>query len=189
MPVATIAAGEVLHRIHGKTVAARWYGRRDATWRWDDPEGGFGVLYLGRTLTGPFAETLLRTPHERDVLWDQIARRRAASFTTTRTLRLARLHGPGLAWFGTTVAGVSADFDPVRHPGAYRIPQQIAARIHHTTALDGIQYRSRFDSDEFCVALFERADDGLALTSEGVALPKDWAEDVLAERGYSLIEL
>jgi len=189
IPVATIATGRVLHRVHGATVAARWYGRKDATWRWDDPDGKFGVLYLGKTLIGPFAETLLRTPKDRDVLWDQIARRRAASFTTTRPLRLAKVHGPGLGWFQTTAAGVSADFDPVDNPGAYTVPQQISAEIYKTTSLDGIQYRSRFDSDELCIALFDRADTALSLNAEGVAIPKEWTRKLLADRGYRLIEL
>lgn len=189
MPVATIATGRVLHRVHGATVAAKWYGRKDATWRWDDPDGKFGVLYLGKTLVGPFAETLLRTPKDRDVLWDQVARRRAAGFTTTRPLRLAKVHGPGLGWFQTTTAGVSADFDPVDNPGAYAVPQQISAEIYKTTNLDGIQYRSRFDSDELCIALFDRSDTALSLNAEGVAIPKEWARKLLADRGYRLIEL
>lgn len=189
MPVATIATGRVLHRVHGAMVAARWYGRRDATWRWDDPEGKFGVLYLGKTLVGPFAEALLRTPKDRDVLWDQVARRRDASFTTTRPVRLAKVHGPGLGWFKTTTAGVSADFDPVDNPGAYAAPQQIAADIYKSTSLDGIQYRSRFDSGELCVALFDRADAAISLNAEGVLLGKDWTRRLLADRGYTLIEL
>lgn len=188
MPVATIATGRVLHRIHGSAVAARWYGRKDATWRWDDPDRKFGVLYLGKTLVGPFAETLLRAPAERDVLWEQIARRRSASFTTMQPVRLAKVHGPGLAWFRTTSAGVSADFDPVDNPAAYGVPQQIAAQVFHDTDLDGIQYRSRFDSDEFCVALFDRADGAISLNSEGNPIPKEWAEKLLCSRGYNLIE-
>ncbi len=187
--MATIATGRVLHRVHGATVAAKWYGRKDATWRWEDPDGKFGVLYLGKTLVGPFAETLLRTPLDRDVLWDQVARRRAASFTTTRPIRLAKVHGPGLGWFRTTTAGVSADFDPVDNPGAYAVPQQISAEIYNTTRLDGIQYRSRFDSDEFCIALFDRADAAISLNAEGVPIGKDWNRTVLADRGYTLIEL
>jgi len=70
-PIAGIAKDAVLHRVHGEVRAARWYGRRDGTSRWDDPDGGFGVLYLGRSPVGAFAETLLRTPTDRDVLWSR----------------------------------------------------------------------------------------------------------------------
>jgi len=189
MPVATIATGKVLHRVHGAAVAARWYGRKDATWRWDDPDGNFGVLYLGKTLIGPFAETVLRTPRDREVLWDQVAKKRSASFATTRPIRLAKVHGPGLGWFRTTAAGVAADFDPVASPGAYVVPQQISADIYRNTGLDGIQYRSRFDTDELCIALFDRADAALSLRAEGVPIARDWTRELLNDRGYTLIEL
>ena len=58
-------AGEELYRIHAARREARYYGNRDGTWRWDDPNGGYGVLYVGLTQAGPFAETLLRRPAEK----------------------------------------------------------------------------------------------------------------------------
>ncbi|MEG8219607.1 RES family NAD+ phosphorylase [Sphingomonas sp. HH69] len=189
MPVATIAAGQTLHRVHGASVPARWYGRKDATWRWDDPQGRYGVLYLGKSLTGPFAESLLRTPADRAVLWDRVQQKRAAAFVTTRTMRLAKLHGPGLAWFQTTAAGVSADFDPAIHRDAYATTQTISALVHAETALDGIQYRSRIDTDQLCVALFERADSAIGLVTENLPIGKDWTRKILKPRGYELIEL
>ncbi len=189
MPLARIAAGQVLHRVHAASASARWYGRKDATWRWDDPARNYGVLYLGKTLIGSLVETALRSPHDPMVLWDQVQKKRAAGFETTRPLRLAKLHGPGLAWFRTTVAGISADFDPAENPGAYTTTQRISAMVHATTDIDGIQYRSRFDNDQLCVAFFERADDALRLTQQGVDLPKLWVKEVLAQRGYTLLEV
>ncbi len=188
-PVATIATGKVLHRVHGSSVKARWYGRKDASWRWDDPAGVFGVLYLGKTLVGPFAETLLRAPKDRDILWDRVQQKRAATFTTTRPLKLAKLHGEGLAWFETTAAAIAADVGPTGAASAYATPQAIAAHVHGQTALDGIQYRSRFDNDELCVALFERADAALVLNGEGDPIDKAWVKKTLTSRGYKLIEL
>ena len=61
-PTTVVAAGETLHRVHAANRGARFYGKRDATWRWDDPGRSYGVLYLGLTQDGPFAETLLRRP-------------------------------------------------------------------------------------------------------------------------------
>jgi hypothetical protein len=144
-PTATIAAGEVLHRVHAASREARFYGRKDATWRWDDPARGFGVLYLGQTPVGPFAETLLRRPAQRAVLWSEVAKRRLARF---RTLR-----GPGLGWFGITIAEIAAGYDKEANPIAYETTQAISARVYRETGLDGIQYRSRFDTDELCIAL------------------------------------
>lgn len=94
-PTAEIAAGEVLHRVHTATNDARFYGRRDATWRWDDPARIFGVLYLGRTQVGPFAETLLRRPNHRTLVWSEVAKRRFATFRTLEPLRLADMQSDG----------------------------------------------------------------------------------------------
>nr|WP_277949228.1 RES domain-containing protein [Sphingobium sp. LB126] len=65
----------------------------------------------------------------------------------------------------------------------------MSAEIYSTTSLDGIQYRSRFDNDELCIALFDRADAAISLDTEGVAIAKDWTRTVLGDRGYTLIEL
>ena len=180
-PIARITKGAVLHRVHGKARAARWYGRRDATSRWDDPDGDFGVLYLGRSPIGSFAEAMLRTPTDRDVLWSRTEQKRQAAFRLLEPLQLAKLHGEGLAWFEVTAAQI-AESD-------YTVPQSLARRIHAVFPVDGIQYRSRFDNDELCVALFDRADANLELLTEGEAIDKAWARQTLTRRGYRLIDL
>jgi len=180
-PVARIAKGAVLHRVHGEGRAARWYGRRDGTSRWDDPDGDFGVLYLGRSPTGAFAETLLRTPADRDVLWSRAEQKRQAAFRTLEPLQVAKLHGEGLAWFGVTAAQI-AEAD-------YVVPQSLSRKIHAVFPVDGIQYRSRFDNDELCVALFDRADAKLELLAEAEPIDKAWARQTLNRRGYRLIDL
>jgi len=181
VPTARIAKGIVLHRVHGEARAARWYGRRDATSRWDDPDGDFGVLYLGRSPVGAFAETLLRTPTDRDVLWSRAQKRRGATFKLLEPLQLAKLHGEGLAWFEVTADQIAE--------GDYTVPQSLARRIHAVFPVDGIQYRSRFDNDELCVALFDRADAKLDLVAEGEPIDKDWTRRILARRAYRLIDL
>lgn len=186
-PVARINAGQILHRMHQPPYGARYFGNRDATWRWDDPDCNYGVMYLGRTEIGPFAETLLRTPSDRDVLWDRVEKKRFASFALTRTVRLAKLHGPGLAWFRTTIADVAAHFDPATHPYGYDTPQRISAWVHKNTGLDGIEYLSRFDTDHRCVALFDRAGDALKDRTSDESVDRAWARKVLSARGYNLI--
>jgi len=178
--MARVAEGGLLHRVYGEARAPRWYGRRDATSRWDDPEGDFGGLYLGRSPIGAFAETLLRTPTDRDVLWTRVQQKRQATFKVLAPLRLAKLHGEGLAWFGVTAAQIAA--------ADYTLPQGLDRRVHATLPADGIQYRSRFDNDELCVALFDRADAKLDLVAQGAPIDKLWTRQVLARRGYRLIE-
>lgn len=180
-PITRIANGAVLHRVHGESREARWYGRNDATWRWDDPDCDYGVLYLGRSPVGALAETLLRTPADRDVLWSRAQQKRQARFRLLEPLQLAKLHGEGLAWFGVTAAEIAE--------GDYTVPQGISQRVHAVFPVDGIQYRSRFDNDQLCVALFDRADAKLELVVEGVSIDKLWASQVLSQRGYRLIDL
>lgn len=180
-PLARVARDKVLHRVHGEGRTARWYGRRDGTSRWDDPDGEFGVLYLGRSPVGAFAETMLRTPTDRNVLWSRAEQKRQAAFRPLKPLRLAKLHGEGLAWFGVTAAQI-AESD-------YSVPQALSRRIHDDFPVDGIQYRSRFDNDELCVALFDRADAKLEILAERLRIDKAWAGRTLTRRGYRLIDL
>jgi hypothetical protein len=179
-PEIVIAEGELLHRVHGRARIARWYGRRDATWRWDDPEKHFGVLYLGRSLVAAFSETLLRAPWDRDVLWSHVLQKRRALFKVIEPLRLAKLHGEGLAWWQVTATDIDGP--------DYGRPQSISGRVNALLPVDGIQYRSRFDNDELCVALYDRADDKVELVSEGASLDRAWTVDVLTGHGYRLIE-
>lgn len=188
-PTAQVAKGEVLHRVHAVSHGARFYGRRDAPWRWDDPAGGYGVLYLGRTPVGPFAETLLRRPEQRTLIWSEVAKRRLARFRLAAPLLLAGLYGKGISWFGVTIARIAADHDGITYPGTYADTQTISALVHEHTGLDGIQYRSRFDPDHLCIALFDRADRKIELVEEDGPISRAWVDDLLQPRGKLVVDL
>lgn len=76
--ITDVAVGETLHRVHAAGNGARFYGKRDGTWRWDDPSCNYGVLYVGLTQDGPFAETLLRRPDQKAVVWSEVEKQRFA---------------------------------------------------------------------------------------------------------------
>ncbi len=187
-PITAIAAGEILYRVHAASNTSRFYGKRDGTWRWDDPAGKYGVLYVGLTQDGPFAETLLRRPNQKIVIWSEVEKRRFARFITTEPLRLADVHGKGLGWEGVTVAEVAADHDGKTYPGAYANTQGISAGIHAATDLDGIAYRPRLDPDQLCVALFDRADHKVELVAEGELIDRAWVDDMLESRGKYVVD-
>ncbi len=187
-PTTDVAAGETLHRVHAAGNGARFYGKRDATWRYDDPTSKYGVLYVGLTQDGPFAETLLRRPDQKTVVWSEVEKRRFARFRTTEPLRLADVHGKGLSWEGVTVAEIAADHDGKTFPGAYARTQAISAGIHATTDLDGIAYRSRLDPDQLCVALFDRADHKIDLVEEGQPIDRAWVDDLLEPWGKHVVD-
>lgn len=187
-PTTDVAVGETLHRVHAAGNGARFYGKRDGTWRWDDPAGKYGVLYVGLTQDGPFAETLLRRPDQKAVVWSEVEKRRFAHLRTTEPLRLADVHGKGLGWEGVTVAQVAADHDGKTYPGAYATTQDISARVHAATDLDGIAYRSRLEPDQLCVALFDRADHKVELVDEGKPIDRAWVDDLLEPRGKYVVD-
>ena len=187
-PTTDVAAGETLHRVNADGNGARFYGKRDGTWRWDDPAGKYGVLYVGLTQEGPFAETLLRRPGQKAVVWSEVEKRRFARFQTTEPLRLADVHGKGMGWEGVTVTEVAADHDGKTYPGAYAKTQGISAGIHVATDLDGIAYRSRLDPDQLCVALFDRADYKIELVEEGEPIDRAWVDDLLEPRGKHVVD-
>ena len=188
-PTTDVATDETLYRVHAADHSAHFYGKREATWRWDDPDRNYGVLYLGLTQDGPFAETLLRRPAQRAVLWSEVEKRRFARFRATEPLRLADVHGKGLGWEGVTVAEVATDHDGKTYPGAYARTQKISTEIHATTDLDGIAYRSRLDPDQLCVALFDRADHKIELVDEGAPIDRGWVDDLLEPRGKHVVDL
>lgn len=188
-PITKVAVGEALYRIHVANLNARFYGKRDGTWRWDDPAGGYGVLYVGLTQEGPFAETLLRRPAEQAVVWSEVEKRRWARFRTIDPLRLADVHGKRIIFQGTTVAQVSGDHDGKKYPGAYANAQAISAEIHATTDLDGIAYRSRLEPDQLCLALFDRADHKIELVESGLRIDRAWVDDLLESHGKYVIDI
>jgi hypothetical protein len=73
-----------------------------------------------------------------------------------RDLRLVPLHGSSLARLGVTAELAS---------GSDYVASQVWSRVlwEHKDEPDGILYRSRHDDSAFCVALYNRAKDGLAM--------------------------
>lgn len=188
-PSTDVAVGEVLHRLHAANRGARYYGRLDGTWRWDDPDHVYGVLYAGKTQEGPFAETMLRRLKQTDIVWSEVEKRRWASFRVIKPLHLADMHGKGLSWQGVTVAAVAADHDGKTYPGIYAKTQAISAEVHSTTDLDGIAYRSRFDPDQLCIALFDRADHKIELIHEGDSIDRGWVDTLLHGHGKQVVDV
>jgi hypothetical protein len=75
----------------------------------------------------------------------------------TREIRLVQLHGPGLGRLSITAATVH---------GPHDICRSLAFELwKHPKQIDGIAYRSRFDNDEICIALFDRASDAVVIDS------------------------
>jgi hypothetical protein len=152
-----LPAGSLLWRIHRSAVEPVWFGPAPGEPprnRFDAPAGEFRVCYLGDSPEVSFTETLIRQPHGRLLTRAQLDERSMSRIPLLRAVKLARFHGPGLVRLG-----LGAD---VAHGHPYERCQEIAGELwKHPDAVDGLEYRSRWDNDRLCIALFDRAADAL----------------------------
>jgi hypothetical protein len=166
LPTVRVPAGRQLWRLHRKGQAALWFGPDHETGprnRFDAPGGEFGICYLGDSPEVCVAETIIRQPTSRMVPRARLAERAIVRIPVLRELRLVRVHGPGLVRIG-----IGAD---VAHGHPYDRCQELALSFwNHPDEVDGIEYRSRWDNDRFCFALFDRAADALDTPDQSLDL-------------------
>jgi hypothetical protein len=162
----TLPAGSQLWRIHRNDRGVVWFGPAPGSPprnRFDAPSGEYRVCYFGDSPEVAFAETSIRGQRIRTVTRAQLEEQSATSIPCLRELRLARLHGAGLVRLGIGAEVVHA------HP--YAECQALALDLwEHSAMVDGIQYRSRWDNDRLCIALFDRAQDVLGVPERGMRL-------------------
>ena len=137
--------------------------KRQKAYRFDAPNGEFGVMYCAFTLEVCFAETLLRTrayrrPADEPTLIDEteIRSKGVAQLrgSVGQQLILADLTGSGLV-------RLRADGSISTVP-RYSVPRQWALALwEHPKRVDGIRYVSRFMNSQLAVALFDRCEDRL----------------------------
>lgn len=126
---------------------------RTGQWRYDDPQGSFGVLYVAADFEGAFVEGCL---HDAAVgrisplLSERYLERRCmAKIRFAGPLKLVDLSGPGLAAIGADARLCSGD---------YRVAQRWSRALWcHPQQPDGILYLSRHNPKLACAAVFDRA--------------------------------
>ncbi|HMC62074.1 MAG TPA: RES family NAD+ phosphorylase [Candidatus Solibacter sp.] len=162
LPLNRARPGTRWMRIHARSRNGLWFGPGSGVapvHRFDDPDGRFRVCYLGTAVEVCFAETFLRNPPIRILALDDLAERFIATIEVRRELRLVPIHGPGLAKLGATAELAS---------GSGYAASRLWSRAlwEHADRPDGILYRSRQDDSALCVALYDRAGDGLAVVQD-----------------------
>ncbi len=172
--------GALFHRIHRKTLSALFFGPSGATplQRYDDPAGGYKLLYLALDLETAFGETLVRVPSVTDVLASDVAVRARSELVALRAFRLYPLVDAGVSAHGLSFTEL--------HGSDYRRTQAIGADIHAGSSADGILYTSRFN-DRRCVALFDRARDAVAIATTAALMPED-AQALAARFGKQYVD-
>jgi hypothetical protein len=130
-------------------------------YRFDAPDGEFGVMYCAFSLQVCFAETLLRTrsyrvPADQPTLIDE------SELRSKGIARLAATTGKGLVLAdltGSALARLHCDGSISTVP-RYTVARQWALAVwKHPKRVDGIRYVSRFMNSQLAVALFDRCAD------------------------------
>ena len=162
LPLSRVRAGSRWMRIHARARNAQWFGPGSGhppIHRFDDPNGRFRVCYLGTTIDVCFAQTFLRNPPVRILSLEDLAGRSIATVEVRRELRLVPVHGSRLARLGVTAEMAS---------GSNCVECRLWSRAlwERADKPDGILYRSRHDDSALCVAVYDRARDGLAIVRD-----------------------
>lgn len=166
LPTVTVPAGRLFWRVHRTALGPVWFGPAPGDPpqnRFDAGAGEYRICYLGDSPEVAFAETLIRQPHTRLLTRAQLDERSISRIPVLRELKLVRFHGPGLVRLG-----LGAD---VAHGHPYDRCRAVALDLWgHAEAVDGIEYRSRWDNDRLCFALFDRAHDALDAPDHTLAM-------------------
>lgn len=130
------------------------YFGRSRRFRFDAPDGEYGVLYAGIDPHCAFVETFGESRRPDGLISVALAaleRRCLAQIITTRSVALVDFTGSSLAQIGADARLCTGD---------YRVAQRWSAALWaHPSQPDGIYYRARHDPERYCIALFDRARD------------------------------
>lgn len=179
LPIVDIPAGTAIFRFY-RLVNEPIYFDPGGGGRLNAPDGSYGVLYCAADPRGAFAETFLRTPGRTQLPLGMISERGMARLAASAALRLAWLHGPGLAKVGATAE--------VTHSGLpYHTAQAWSGAIYsHGDLVDGIAYTARHDDSQVCYAIFDRARDTIAEASREIDLDQNWFYEIAEVYGVGL---
>jgi hypothetical protein len=143
-----------LYRIHGLKHEAIHFRKTDSSskdpgYRFDDPEGKFGVLYAAIEENGAFAEVFLRELASKLIDLDEVILRGLSELHIS-PLRCADLTGEGLRMIGCDNR-IATEID-------YARTQRWSRALHdHPAEPDGLIYLSRHDPQFRCLVIFDRA--------------------------------
>lgn len=171
LSVRTLTPGGLLYRAHSTNFDAIFFGPgtdQAPKYRFDAPDGSYGVCYLGLSVEAAFVEGVIHRSIPRRVISEAALARRVISTVHIREkIRAARLHGKYLVGNGADAA--------VTHGSDYAgLSQPWSKAIHeHPDCVDGILYTARHDDSVFALALFERAGHKVAAGSLHVLSGRD----------------
>ena len=177
------------------TVGGRWFRTHEiehspihygvgATWRFNDPERRYGVLYLAQQPAGAFIESFgqLATTAEvpRRITSQELSRKALSELAPGRPVRLDDLTGKGLARVGA---------DARIFAGDRKEAQAWSKAIHdHPSEVDGLLYPTRHDPMQLAAALFDRKLTWTELSRSSWLSLGPVLRDILNAYDFALIE-
>lgn len=187
--VVAIPTGTTFLRLsHRRHSSSLYYGRA-SRYRWDAPDGQFGVLYVGTTFEVCVAETVARPAP--DAPLDAATGVKILSeagdlrpydvyrITAHRPLMLAAMYGATFQRLGIDSAVLAAR--------DYASSQAWARWLHdHPMNFHGIQYVSRLLGNAYNIALFDRSSD--CLREEKLGALVDYRDVATHADIYTLLE-
>jgi len=114
--------------------------------RFDDPQGIFGVLYVGESELAAFIETFGQETGLRAVSKSLLNDRSMSELVTARPLRIVDLDGKNLARLGADARLFAAEHSVAQ--------AWSTALFAHPDAPDGIRYPARHDNQQYALALY-----------------------------------
>lgn len=152
-----VRRGGPWNRFHDKDYSPLYFGKA-RKYRFDDPAGEYGVMYVAEDEFGAFAETFLRDPKLTLIAEEELARRRLSVIRATGPMTLVDVMGKGLQH-----AGVTGDVSTAPHQEVQPLSRAI---YEHPSRPDGIRYRVRHDLSRVGIAVFDRAVPAVELSYE-----------------------
>ena len=134
-------------RLNPVPYSSALYFDRSGEGRFDGPDQGYGILYLGEDLETCFIECFGRT-HTKAVEEQLLRQRNLFSISSSRSLTFARLSGSGLVKLAADSRLTTGDYKQAR--------KWVRSLWGLNAKLDGILYRSRLDNDRLCYGLFDQ---------------------------------
>jgi hypothetical protein len=154
-PLVEVPLGQVLWRVHPLSYSPMWFGPgqgKPPRNRFDAPAGAYGICYFGGSLGVAILETLVRGRKRPLISRADLDVRGGSALGLSAPLRMLQLEGAGLPSFGISAHEVMGN--------DYASCQDLARRVHaELPEIDGIQFRSRWDSGSLCWAVLDRAED------------------------------
>lgn len=135
-------------RIHRRELSALYFGAA-ACFRFDAPDGEFGVLYMAGDIFGAFIETMGQPTGTHRVAESTLRTHVVSRIHSSRPLHLIDLAASG----GLVHIGA----DNALCTGSHEISRKWSMSLYeHPVRADGILYRARHDPERLACALFDR---------------------------------